>query len=344
MNTPEDLKMHLDEITSRNGRYWLQSTRDAAASQLPQAQSSNDSTVNRSDSGHGAPFQSKQVQPIAFHESVVVAIPNVGDSPRVGDVGPLATPAVATAAAIAAPAMAMASAPVAPAPQKIESFTESPPLSHEAIDGAVSASRENQTENDRDAIAQIADQILQRFPAGMHSTILFVGSEDSVNVDETCARVAAELASRNSERVLLIDSDFEHHRLTTASGVNAHGGLSEIMNIALPWQDAILKSNSSRLDFLPAGSRAQDRWNPEQLLRQAHAEMQQHYRTICVSGGMAHNFATKTWSGFCDGSYLVVSVQQSNDVVAKSSVARLQSLNARLIGCIVTDVPKIVEN
>jgi len=273
------------------------------------------------------------MQPIAFHESVVVAIPNVGNSPRVGEVGPLAAPAVAAAAAaVAAPAMAMASAPVAPAPQKIESFTESPPLSSEAIDGAVSASRENQTETDRDAIAKIADQILERFPAGMHSTILFVGSEDSVNVDETCARVAAELASRNSERVLLID------------GMNAHGGLSEIMNIALPWQDAILKSNSSRLDFMPAGSRPQDRWNPEQLLRQAHAEMQQHYRTICVSGGMAHNFATKTWSGFCDGSYLVVSVQQSNDVVAKSSVARLQSLNARLIGCIVTDVPKIVEN
>ena len=66
--------------------------------------------------------------------------------------------------------------------------------------------------------------------------------------------------------------------------------------------------------------------------------MKQDYQFVCVSAGSAHSAHAKLWYDLCEGSYLVVSLKSSNETYAKSSVKELQAGNARLLGCVVTDV------
>jgi len=205
-------------------------------------------------------------------------------------------------------------------------------------DDAVHAARASQTESSTDSIAKIADEIVSKHPLASSSVIMIAGSQASMHSDETCARVAAELASRNLGRILLIDSDFTTRRLTKASGMGTQGGLSEVMNIAYPWQKAILKSGSSKLDFMAAGSCPHKRWTPKETLREAIAEIRSEYQFVCISVGDAHSSASSLWSEMSDGALLVVSATQSSDAVAESAVQQMRDDGARLIGCIVADV------
>ncbi|QEG21848.1 tyrosine-protein kinase family protein [Mariniblastus fucicola] len=241
-----------------------------------------------------------------------------------------------------------AKAPVAPTPSaapfdlgkpspkgKIER-TEGPHRGE--TDDAVAAARATQTQETKDSIAKIADEVIARFPVASSSIVMIAGSQASLHSDETCARVAAELASRGLGRVLLVDSDFNGRRLTKASGMSAQGGLSEVMNIAYPWRDAVLKSGSSKLDFMAAGSCPHKRWTPKSQLREAIAEIRSEYQFVCVSVGDAHSSASSLWSEMSDGAFLVVSATQSCDAVAESAVSQMRDDGARLVGCIVADV------
>ena len=204
-------------------------------------------------------------------------------------------------------------------------------------DDAVEAARATQTKKIEDSIVKIADEILARFPAASSSVVMLAGSQATLHTDETCARVAAELASRNLGRVLLVDSEFEGRRLTKASGMSSQGGLSEIMNIAFPWRDAILKSGSSKLDFMAAGNCPHKRWTPKAQLRNAIAEIRNEYQFVCVTVGDAHNSAAGTWAEIADGAFLVLSATHSSDAVAQSAVKQLRDAGARMVGCVVAD-------
>ena len=66
--------------------------------------------------------------------------------------------------------------------------------------------------------------------------------------------------------------------------------------------------------------------------------MKREYQFIRVAAGDAHSSAARMWNDICDGSYLLVSMKNSNESFAKSAVAELQARGARLLGCVVTDV------
>lgn len=204
-------------------------------------------------------------------------------------------------------------------------------------DDAVKAARATQSNEMESSIVKIADEIVANYPVASASVIMLTGSQSALHADETCARVAAELASRNLGRVLLVDSDFESRRLTKASGMSSQGGLSEIMNIAFPWKDAILKSGSSKLDFMAAGNCPHKRWTPKRLLREALAEIRNDYQFVCVSAGDAHGSAAALWSELSDGALLVVSASQSSEAIAQSAVGQLKANGARMLGCVVAD-------
>ena len=65
--------------------------------------------------------------------------------------------------------------------------------------------------------------------------------------------------------------------------------------------------------------------------------MKTEYQYVCVAVGDAHSKAAKLWSDVCDGSYLLVSIKNSNGTIAKSAVTELKTNGARLLGCIATD-------
>lgn len=191
-----------------------------------------------------------------------------------------------------------------------------------------------------EATQSVVDLILERSSPSAPVVLLFVGSEPNHHVDEMTARVAAALSDHGDSRVLLIDSDQVSRNLTAASRRQDDSGMTEIIEYNQDWRGNLLRNQRTNLDFIPVGNGSFGRWNQKELLRKAVCEMKTDYQFVCVSGGDAHSKAAKLWSDVCDGSYLLVSIKNSNGSVARSAVTELKSNGARLLGCVVTDVDK----
>ena len=183
----------------------------------------------------------------------------------------------------------------------------------------------------------LVEKILDRFPLASPTVLLFVGGESDPIVEETCGRVASALASCHVGRVLLVDGDVEGRQLTISGGLAEEPGLSEAINRSQDWRPMIVSQDSASFSFLPAGNCPMDRWNSAELLREVNAEIKQEFQFICVSAGDAHAKHAKIWCDVCDGSYLVVSMKNSNETFAKSAVEELTGNGARVLGCVVAD-------
>ena len=188
-----------------------------------------------------------------------------------------------------------------------------------------------------ETIRNVVGQVLERSNSSVPVVLLFVGSEPNEHVDEVSARVASALCGQTESRVLLIDSDNVGKNLTMASRRLTDSGMTEIIEYNQDWRSHLLRNQHSNLDFLPVGNGSFGRWNQKELLRKAVCDMKTEYQFVCVAGGDAHGLAAKLWSDICDGSYLLVSVKNTNGTIAKSAVTELKSSGARLLGCIVTD-------
>ena len=197
-------------------------------------------------------------------------------------------------------------------------------------------------EDDRvgETIQNVVAQVLERSNSSVPVVLLFVGSEPNEHVDEISARVAAALCDQTESRVLLIDSDNVSKNLTVASGRLTDSGMTETIEYNQDWHSHLLRNQNSNLDFLPVGNGSFGRWNQKEVLRKAVVDMKTEYQFVCVAGGDAHGTAAKLWSDVCDGSYLLVSVKNSNGTIAKSAVTELKTNGARLLGCIATDANK----
>lgn len=219
-------------------------------------------------------------------------------------------------------------------PEKPTEWTDKPETKETGRSGSKQSSKSKHSE----AIAPLVNAILERFPLADPAVLLFVGSEANTHIDETCARISNRLAERNVGRVLLIDSDVAGHELSRASGLAGEPGISDVVNQGASWKPLIYRGSESGLDFFPAGGGQFSHLDGPTRLREAIAEMKREYQFICVSAGDAHHANAKIWTEICDGSYLLVSMKNSNETVAKSAVTELQSSGARLLGCVVTDV------
>ncbi len=206
------------------------------------------------------------------------------------------------------------------------------------VDPGKTSSPESTEAASSEAIQKLTGAILERFPLGDPTVLSFVGSESNSHIEETCARVASELARRKVGRVLLIDAEPQNKSLSKASGVETETGITDVVNHSLDWESQIFGRSVTGLDFLGAGLGVFSPGKSEQRLRQIVAEMKREYQFICVAAGDAHHESARIWNETSDGSYLLVSVKNSNEAHAKSAVAEMRNGGARLLGCVVTDV------
>lgn len=202
---------------------------------------------------------------------------------------------------------------------------------------AVSASQTPSSKFAGGEIGILVEKILDRFPLASPTILLFVGGEPDPNVESTCTQVANALAGCHVGNVLLIDGDLDRRELSNSEGMTKQNGLAEVVNRSEDWRPLVATEGSGSFSFLPAGTCPSDRWNANELLRQMSAEMKQDFQFICVAAGDAHTKHAKLWCDVCDGSYLVVSMQNSNETLAKSAVAELTNNGARVLGCVVAD-------
>lgn len=191
-----------------------------------------------------------------------------------------------------------------------------------------------------ESISTLVGAILDRFPVGDPTVLVFVGSEENIHTDETCARVASQLSEHNIGGIMLIDSDTKGKALTLASGLEGKLGIADVVNRDKSWADLVYGRSSSGLDFMCVGTdkfHHYDSQERQDRLRAAISEMKKEYQFVCISAGDAHGKSARIWSDICDGTYLLVSMKNTNETIAKSAVAELQSSGARLLGCVVTD-------
>lgn len=321
-----------NNISSRSGRRWLQEAKKAARtgvanSEAQPKQPQHQPTgfrADRIDEAEELPFSKLESRGgESVHEIVTVAIPFVEET-SVADKTPVKT---ATAAIPLAQPVSEKSPPVTTNDNQPDNKDSASKVRVPASDPPPTTS----------SIVKLADQIVERFPLAASTIILFAGTEESAHTDETCARVSAELAGRRIGSVLLIDSDFPNRNLSIASGMREKPGLREIVAMGMDWQQTVLRNSNSQLDFMPAGLTNQSRWNANKQLHKAAAQMRSEYQFICVSIGDAHAKAARLWSEVCDATYLLVSIENSNQDIAKSAVNVLSKMGARLQGCVVTE-------
>ena len=186
-------------------------------------------------------------------------------------------------------------------------------------------------------IGILAEKILDRFPLASPTILLFVGGEPDPNVESTCKQVADALARCHVGNVLLVDGNLQHRQLSIFEGMAKQSGLSEAINRDQDWRPLVAPQGSGAFSFLPAGVCPPDRWNANELLRRISAEMKQDFQFICVAAGDAHSKQAKLWCDVCDGSYLVVSLRNSNETFCKSAIEELTNQGARVLGCVVAD-------
>lgn len=186
------------------------------------------------------------------------------------------------------------------------------------------------------AIHRLRDAILDRFPLASPAIVLFVGSENNIHTDFASARIAASLANLAVGKILLVDS-CPTKRLSRAYRAVDNCGVSNLLATTDDWQSSIVSFPIGELDFLPAGTSHWEHWGAEARLIQMAAEWKRNYQFILVTAGDAHQPMAKLWTSVCDGSYLMVSMKNSNPEIAESAVTELQVSGARLLGCIATD-------
>ena len=272
------------------------------------------------------------------HEIVFVNIPRLGEDAAVNanlnniastGIPPVSSPPVSPSVAEAASAFAA-------------NAKQHPVEMNDTATSAKAASQSDQPETKQSSfvggeIGILVEKIIDRFPLASPTVLLFVGGETNPNVEETCAQVASALASSNIGQILLVDGDMGDSRLSKAAGMAQQSGLSEVINRGDDWRNLIATQDSSSFSFLPSGNCPMDRWNSDELLRQTAAEMRQDFQFICVAAGDVHTKQAKLWCEVCDGSYLVVSLKNSNETLAQSAVGELTSNGARVLGCVVAD-------
>lgn len=186
-------------------------------------------------------------------------------------------------------------------------------------------------------ITPIAETILEKFPVGGTSILAFAGSERNEQLEMVVAGTALAIRDSKQCRVLIIDSDVEGKHLTEMMGAQTKLGITDLAG-GSGWQQVLDPTCDSGIHFLPVGQK--DLAFPEKLaslLKKIVPNIVGHYDFVIVNVGDAHDVVAELWSNYTNGTFLLVSMTDTNQNIAKSAVAQLNSFGARLIGCIVSD-------
>jgi Mrp family chromosome partitioning ATPase len=185
------------------------------------------------------------------------------------------------------------------------------------------------------AVDRIAEQILERFPGVAPATLMFVGTDQEVDVDGVAARVAAVLANCGKGNVLLVDGNVDSRQLTAMMGVDGSSGLAEVVNQnALP--DAMaLATDNGNLSFMPAGkgsltNRKLDSARASALNRQ----FCEKWQFTIITGGWCGEPLVQSWARYVDAVYLIIDLEKADRPQTIRLVDHLREQSVRVAGCV----------
>jgi len=200
---------------------------------------------------------------------------------------------------------------------------------HQPISKPVATPTETSNpKTDRD-IKRLVDQIVKEHPPASPAILQFLSAHRDSSLPATVNKIAIELAGRSNERILFIDATQHHHRL--------HGfGLAELINRNESIDSVVQNTGIDNLKFMHGGrGDFTNRKTRPLAITKITAALRKRFQYVCIASPECNHVLTKVLSRYCEVSYLIVDLQQTDRKLAQDQVNVLRRAGARLGGCIV---------
>ncbi len=183
---------------------------------------------------------------------------------------------------------------------------------------------------------QLAERIRGSLVADVPASISFAAVLGGPSVAGDVARAAAALASQSNGRVLLVDAGAGGEGLSTCFGCGELPGLIEVLQRRRMSSECIIATTLSRLDFMPVGqAMPTDVGKTSQALAGLLHDLKRRYSLVVIDAGMADAALACSFSRYCDATFLVVQLGQTDEAQAQTAANSLREAGARLLGCVV---------
>jgi Mrp family chromosome partitioning ATPase len=189
-------------------------------------------------------------------------------------------------------------------------------------------------------VEEIARKILRQFPSIAPSSLLFTSADVELSTNRSTARIAACIARLTGCRVLLVDANWEANAIAIQEGEKAVQGLSEVIVEGTNWKDLLVETQESQLFVLPCGvADVPMRRVGNDTLIALNSQWQRDFTYVFINGGNARQWVARRFAVTCDGTYVLVGLNQTTRSDAQSAIRVLTEAHARVLGAIVFDAP-----
>jgi len=182
---------------------------------------------------------------------------------------------------------------------------------------------------------QLACEVGSKVPPELPVSMLFAAIDDAEST-HTIAAVATLLADYSLGKVLVVDVASKEMKLTAGFNQADASGLAETLRDEQDWRKLTVHTSRHGLDLLPSGRAGLKNWSDltsrfAVLMR----EMSNKYQFILVDAGGASESAALGLGRFCDLTYVVLDMWNTDSNIAESVAAKLRKTGSRLAGCVV---------
>jgi Mrp family chromosome partitioning ATPase len=186
-------------------------------------------------------------------------------------------------------------------------------------------------------LAQLADRLQREAEQTASKTLLLVGVGPRSSTHEVLVHVAALLAEKHAQRVLLIDADLARRSLSEGLEQGQASGLAEALRSNKPVRDRFQATALAGVSLLPAGRRQAgepmaEATQLEEILREAADA----FSLVLVDGGRTVDDAAAALARLTDAVYFVVQLGEVEASEAQRALRDFRAVSARVLGCIAT--------
>ncbi len=187
----------------------------------------------------------------------------------------------------------------------------------------------------------LADRIIAHWSSAGPAALMFTSVDDPEGKTITLAYLAAALAQRLAQEIVVLDVDFRSPALAAHLGVQTDRGLADVLTGRASWRNVVCKTGLKGVSVLPGGEPPTDDGGPPDGSRLAPllAALRRHYRFVLLDTAPLFYPEVAPLTKLSDGTYLVVRLGQTGRHAARHAVRLIEKCGGRVVGCILTNAP-----
>jgi Mrp family chromosome partitioning ATPase len=188
-----------------------------------------------------------------------------------------------------------------------------------------------------DAYRQLAENVLSQAPPDGGAALMFTSPSGGEGKTALLLSLAAALAERTAQRVLLLDGNLQKPDLAGCLGVEAARGLNHVLAGEATWQQVVQRTSIPRLDLLPGVTfPTSPAGPPEPLsLRPLLKQLRGHYRLVLIDTASLAHPEVAPLAQCCDGTYLVARLNHTTRRELAEAAEVLRDCRGNLLGGVV---------